>query len=116
MPAKHSASQLSELWPGGQSKTLAEPMPDSGQKRKSPQARGMSAIPPKATLVERWDVCFVSEIRAAYSIISSARPSNAGGIVMPRAFAVLRLMSRSTFVDCWTGRSAGFSPLRMRPV
>jgi len=104
---------------------LAQPpygtsMPHGGrlpqhQKRKSPQAGDMSAIPPKSTLIER-DVCFVSEIRAAHSIASSARPSNAGGIVMPRAFAVLRLMNRSTFVDCWTGRSAGFSPLRMRPV
>ena len=29
-------------------------------------------------------------------------------------FAVLRLISNSNLVDCWTGRSAGFSPLRMR--
>jgi hypothetical protein len=28
----------------------------------------------------------------------------------------LRLMISSTFVVCWTGRSAGFSPLRIRPV
>ena len=30
--------------------------------------------------------------------------------------AVLRLMSSSNFVACMIGRSAGFSPLRMRPV
>jgi hypothetical protein len=30
------------------------------------------------------------------------------------AFAVLRLMKSSTFVACCTGRSTGFSPLRMR--
>ena len=38
------------------------------------------------------------------------------GTVRPSALAVLRLMTSSTFVACWTGRSAGFSPLRMRPV
>src|SRR3974390_668162 len=36
--------------------------------------------------------------------------------VSPSALAVLRLMIRSTFVDCWTGKSAGLSPLRIRPV
>src|SRR6516225_4586458 len=51
-----------------------------------------------------------------YSIISSARPDRGSGMVMPSALAVLRLMISSTFVDCTTGRSAGFSPLRMRPA
>jgi hypothetical protein len=36
--------------------------------------------------------------------------------VRPSAFAVLRLITRSNFVGCSTGRSAGFSPLRMRPT
>jgi hypothetical protein len=51
-----------------------------------------------------------------YSITSSARPSNVIGNVRPSAFAVSRLMTSSTLVDCWTGKSAGFSPLRMRPT
>src|SRR5260221_7565641 len=34
----------------------------------------------------------------------------------PSALAVLRLMTSSTFVTCCTGRPAGLSPLRMRPV
>ena len=51
-----------------------------------------------------------------YSIISSARPLNGSGTVMPSALAVLRLMYSSTFAACWTGSSAGFSPLRIRPV
>ena len=34
----------------------------------------------------------------------------------PSALAVLRLMTSSTLVDCMTGRSAGFSPLRIRPA
>ena len=51
-----------------------------------------------------------------YWITSSVRASTEGGIVSPSALAVLRLMTRSTFVDCCTGRSAGFSPLRIRPA
>jgi hypothetical protein len=51
-----------------------------------------------------------------YSITSSARASSAGGISSPSAFAVLRLMTSSNLVGCATGRSAGFSPLRMRPA
>src|SRR6188508_679936 len=51
-----------------------------------------------------------------YSITSSARASSVCGTLRPRTFAVLRLMISSTFVDCWTGRSAGFSPPSTRPV
>jgi hypothetical protein len=51
----------------------------------------------------------------SYSITSSARPSSVGGKVRPSALAVLRLTTSSTFVSSWTGRSVGFSPLRMRP-
>src|SRR5262249_3862963 len=51
-----------------------------------------------------------------HSITSSARASNEGGTSRPRALAVLRLRINSIFVDCWIGRSAGFSPLRRRPV
>src|SRR5262245_12746702 len=53
---------------------------------------------------------------SAHSITSLARPSNEIGTVMPSARAVLRLTYSSTLVACWTGRSAGFSPLRTRPV
>jgi hypothetical protein len=56
------------------------------------------------------------EIAAVHSITSSARPSSASGTVRPSAFAVLRLTTSSNFVGCCTGRSAGFSPLRMRAV
>src|ERR1700738_4287167 len=38
-----------------------------------------------------------------------------GGTVRLSAVAVLRFMTNSNLVGCWTGRSAGFSPLRMRP-
>ena len=54
--------------------------------------------------------------RDCYSNTSSARASNAGGTVRPSALAVLRLILSSIFVDCWTGISEGFSPLRILPV
>ena len=47
--------------------------------------------------------------RVAHSITSSARARSVGGIVRPRALAVLRLTMSSTLVDCTTGSSAGFA-------
>ena len=47
-----------------------------------------------------------------YSITSSARASSVGGKSRPSGFAVLRLMTSSNLVGCWTGRSAGFAPRR----
>ena len=49
-----------------------------------------------------------------HSITSSARASSDGGTSRPSALAVLRLITSSNFVGACTGRSAGFSPLRMR--
>ena len=48
---------------------------------------------------------------AAHSITSSARPSRESGTVSPSALVVSGLIN-STFVDSWTGRSAGFSRWR----
>jgi hypothetical protein len=49
----------------------------------------------------------------AYSITSSARSKKASGIVMPSAFAVVRLTTSSKVVGCSTGRSAGFAPFKI---
>src|SRR6516164_7600614 len=49
-----------------------------------------------------------------YSITSSARASSVVGTSRPSAFAVFRLIASSYLVGACTGRSAGFSPLRMR--
>src|ERR1700751_3228003 len=51
---------------------------------------------------------------AHHSITSSARASRVSGTVRPSALAVLRFSTVSYFVGACTGRSAGFSPLRMR--
>src|ERR1700730_15269429 len=48
-----------------------------------------------------------------YSITWSARCRSDGGIVRPRALAVLRLMTSSNFVASSTGRSAGLAPVRI---
>src|SRR5262245_24804726 len=49
-----------------------------------------------------------------HSITSSARPSNVGGTSRPSALAVFRLITSSYLVGACTGRSAGFSPLKIR--
>ena len=56
------------------------------------------------------------EIAPPHSITSSARASANGGIVRPSAVAVLRLITSSNLVGRRKGRSAGFSPLRIRAV
>jgi hypothetical protein len=50
----------------------------------------------------------------SHSITSSARESSVGGTSRPSALAVLRFITSSYLVGACTGRSAGFSPLRMR--
>jgi len=56
------------------------------------------------------------ELAASHSITSSASESRLSGIVTPSALAVLRLITSSYLVGACTGRSAGFSPLRMRSM
>src|SRR6185312_11575129 len=51
---------------------------------------------------------------AAHSITSLALASSVVGTDRPRVLAVFRLMTSSYFVGACTGRSAGFSPLKMR--
>lgn len=48
-----------------------------------------------------------------YSITSSERTCNVGGMSMPRVFAVLRFMTSSNLVGRTTGSSEGFAPLRI---
>ena len=51
-----------------------------------------------------------------YSITSLASICIEIGTSIPRALAVFALSTSSNLVDCCTGKSAGFAPLRMRPV
>src|SRR5262249_28072102 len=57
-----------------------------------------------------------NELAAPHSITSSAATWRVSGIVSPSALAVLRFIMSSNLVGCMTGKSAGFSPLRIRPV
>src|SRR5262249_28833865 len=54
------------------------------------------------------------ELAPRHSTTSSARASSTSGTVKPSALTVLRLITSSYLVGACTGRSAGFSPLRMR--
>ena len=49
---------------------------------------------------------------SAYWTTSVAWKRTVGGMVSPRALAVLRLMTNSNFVGCSMGRSAGLAPCR----
>jgi hypothetical protein len=53
---------------------------------------------------------------AAYSITTSARASSVGGNSMPKILAVCSLSTNSNLVGRTTGKSLGFSPLRIGPV
>jgi len=66
----------------------------------------------------RFQRTFANAIRSEviYSMISSASAERFGGTSMPSALAVLRLMTSSNLVDCTTGKSPGFSPLRILPA
>ena len=52
----------------------------------------------------------------SYSITSSTIARTPGGIFRSSALTVARLITSSNLIDCNTGRSAGFSPLRIRPT
>ena len=90
------------------------PMSALGQKRTWQRILLMSALPPKADMDQSsCDVCFVPKAdscmqqKPLYSITSSAIASSDCGMASPSAFAVVRLTTRSNFVGCSTGRSAG---------
>ena len=101
------------------------PMSAMGQKRTFTHLRPMSALPPpKADIGTRSRnvrfVPYADMLRCGrdwrYSITSSARASRVGGTSRPSVLAVFRLTTSSKLVGCCTGRSAGLSPLRMRPA
>src|SRR5215472_7431619 len=54
------------------------------------------------------------ELAPPHSITSSARASSVLGTIRSSALAVFKLISNSYLVGACTGRSAGFSPLRIR--
>src|SRR5262249_50572145 len=54
------------------------------------------------------------ELAPLHSITSSARARSDGGTSRLSTFAVLRFRASLNFVGICTGRSAGFSPLRIR--
>ena len=80
----------------------------------------MSALPLESGHLQRTSRCQLSansgHASPHYSITSSAMESTPAGMARRSALAVVRLMTNSNLVDCSTGRSAGFAPLRIRPV
>jgi hypothetical protein len=67
--------------------------------------------PPPSSAVSKAAFC---QFAWPHWITSSARASSIGRTSPPRTCAVLRLITSSNFAGACAGRSAGFSPLRMR--
>src|SRR5262249_23793739 len=59
---------------------------------------------------------FQLEPPSHHSITSSTVARSCAGTSRPSALAVCMLMMNSNLVDCTTGRSTGFAPLRILPV
>jgi hypothetical protein len=98
----------SRLWAKSYVLTLGLPLPVYPHERTSSDRPGWSGSCQKPTYARQQTAALLDHL--------AARPSSAGGIVRPSVLAVLRFMANSIFVICCTGRSAAFSPLRMRPV
>jgi hypothetical protein len=75
----------------------------------------LKCTPASILRMSRWPFSQVAP-GAHHSITSSARARIAGGMTRPSAFAVVTLTKSSTFVGWMTGKFAGLSPLRMRPI
>ena len=71
------------------------------------RARALTAMPPRAASP-------AMNSRRLHSMTSSAVPTRVGDNSSPSALAVLRLTTKRNFVGRCTGKSPGFSPLRMR--
>ena len=103
----------------GMRSTVLRPMTALGQTRKSAPASATSDLPPTTDITSQsghFREVPKCDIVRVHSITSSAVVSSDGGMVRPSVFAVLRLTTNSNFAGCTTGRSAGFSPLRIRPT
>ena len=96
------------LWVKSRHLTPSKACPLYPQKRTFGCDELMSALCQKQTKY--------NAIRVAYSTSSSAMLSKPEEMVRPSALAVFMLITSSNLVGCMTGRSAGFSPLRIRPV
>jgi len=83
----------------------------SGEKRTSNPAPEMTRLTHSVTSPPSIDA-----LRKVHSITSSASNCIEFETVRPSALAVLRLITNSNLVDCWTGKSAGLAPLRIFPV
>jgi hypothetical protein len=75
-----------------------------------PQGLGQSIV---AGQISTLEAAGAMNSRRFHSITSSAVASSDGGMVRPRSFAVLRLITSSNLVGCSMGKSPGFAPLRI---
>jgi hypothetical protein len=94
------------------------PAPSSGWQRPASESRISRLGRPTSRLLQQnrpiATICIAA--KTSYSITSSASNCIEIGTSMPSAFAVLRLITNSNLVGWSTGKLAGFSPFKTRPV
>src|SRR5262249_17388026 len=96
------------------------PVPASVRARQSrpalPANRHAATPAARCRKCRRGRFIFNLPLSSQHSITPSAANSSLSGTRRPRSPAVGALTTNSNFAACPTGRSAGFSPLRIRPV
>jgi hypothetical protein len=98
--------------------TAVDPKPPLVPLHRSGCCCPISAIAQRGSSAPRASSRAAMRVRPAgpYSITSSACASKIAGTIRPSPFAVFMLMTSSNRVGWITGKSAGFSPFRMRPT
>ena len=95
--------------------TVAAALIDRVESRSQPRAaRGREA--PALTRPNRSAIPLRQNDSCSFDHLVGAERAALAGMSRPSALAVLRLITSSNLVGCWTGSSAGFAPLRMRPA
>ena len=99
---------------GGSGRMSAQRALRDGKQTSGQLAKSVENDPKRTSLA--LSISAASKRPTSYSITSSAATRRFCGTVRPSVLAILRLMTNSNLVDCMTGSSVGFSPLRIRPV
>jgi hypothetical protein len=96
-------------------RSFSPPAATAPEDQPQPRSRRIAERHWRAASIAQSDIGFAQHRArpATHSITSSARSSIPGGTVRPSSIAILRLMTSSNVVGCWTGRSAAQSIARI---
>jgi hypothetical protein len=110
------SAQFDPAWPAKFRRHSRPATSEKGHSRRLGHVGDMSGLPQAPDISgpgRHFAFVPLTEIAPPHSITSSARASSIDGILMPRAFAVVRLINRLNLVGCSKGSSPGAAPLRI---